>query len=414
MEDFVSRRRINKEAEKKKEELRQHVSEWFETALSSSQKSTSAIQPIINIQVTLNTDSLPTDSTNMSVPVVKNEDPLKSEFDKNKSIKAEVTNTDNIKRENIKTESACNTGDSDENDTKILTHKGIELDGTWKHVEVELLPQTTTDDDILILQTDMPIQTESVDDKWELKSDKKPFLIQHPFGSQDNNDKNSPCVEEKSTQREVKPPQFSRISRKTSMNTDTEATQLDVHNNWRQQSDGEDSKTSYWGFCELGSRSTFGETFTDKGRSFHRTSTQSALSQQNLKSSSIGYSPSLHSSRFALIQSPKPSPIIFPARLRLETSPPQSTFLKSDSPKFTADVDNISVKLEENLGLGKKETLQAKDSLVVKPIFRKTIRETKALEVRHCDSEGISKVGKKKKVNDVQMLPKLPTKNKLN
>ena len=293
MEDFVSRRRINKEAEKKKEELRQHVSEWFETALSSSQKSTSAIQPIINIQVTLNTDSLSTDSTNMSVPVVKNEDPLKSEFDKNKSIKSEVTKTDNIKSENIKTESACNTGDSDEKDTKIFSHKGIELDGTWKHVEVELLPQTTTDDDILILQTDMPIQTESVDDKWDVKSDKKPFFIEHPFGSKDNNDKNSPCVEEKLTEREVKPPQFSRISRKPTLNTDTDATQFDVHNKWRQQSDGEDYKTSDWGFRELRSRSMFGEAFTDQGRSFHRTSTQSAVSQDQLKASNIGYSPSI-------------------------------------------------------------------------------------------------------------------------
>ena len=377
MEDFVSRRRINKEAEKKKEQLRQHVSDWFETALSSSQRSSSAIQPIINIQVTLNTDPLSTDSTKMSVPVVKKEDPLKSEFDRNTSIKSEVTETDDIKIENIKRESACNTGEADEKDSKMFIHKGIELDGKWRHVDVELLPQTTTDDDIMILQTDMPIQTESLEDKWEVKSDKKPLCIEDPFGSKRNIVKNSPCVEQKLMEREVKPSQFSRISRKFTLNTDSVDTNIDVDKKWRQQSDDEDSKTTDWALHDLRSKSTFGEAFIEQGRSFHRSSMQSAVSQDKLKESGSGYSPAVHSSKFALIQSPMPSPIILPARLRLETSPPQSSFLKSDSPKFAADVDNISVNLEENLALGDKKTSQPKDSLLEKPIFRKKTQRRK-------------------------------------
>ena len=80
---------------------------------------------------------------NMTVPVMKNEESLKSEIEKYKSIKADVIETDSIKSENIKMESGCNTGDYEEKDTKHFAHKGIELDGTWKHVEVELLPQTT-------------------------------------------------------------------------------------------------------------------------------------------------------------------------------------------------------------------------------------------------------------------------------
>ena len=225
----------------------------------------------------------------------------------------------------------------------MFSLKGIELDGKWKHVDVELVPQTTTDDDIIIMQTDMPIQTEMLEDECELKAEKKHLRNEHTVENKSTIVKNSPCVKPKVMEKEVNPSQFSRISRKTHFDNDNVDTNKDVDKKWRQHSDDEKSISSDWALHDLRSKSTFGEAFIQQGRSFHRSSMQSSVSKDKPTYSGIGYSPAVHSSTFALVQSPMPSPIILPARLRLETSPPQSSFLTSDSPQIAADVDNISV-----------------------------------------------------------------------
>ena len=70
--------------------------------MSSSERSSTAIQPIINIQVTLNSDPLSTESTKINVPGVKKEDPLKVELDRITSMKSEATDTYDVRTNNIK------------------------------------------------------------------------------------------------------------------------------------------------------------------------------------------------------------------------------------------------------------------------------------------------------------------------
>ena len=147
IDDFIQRRRIRKEAERKKEDIKKNLKDLFNQALLNSGDGQQK-QPIININVTLNTElgAVPQAKLADTNPnIVKKEE--NSEIGKNK-IKSEDRALSPY--EAVKTESL--------EDNKECVRKEIELDGHWKHVDVQLIPQTEQDDDVVILQSDIPIQ----------------------------------------------------------------------------------------------------------------------------------------------------------------------------------------------------------------------------------------------------------------
>ena len=149
LEEFVHRRRSKKVAEKKKADIKKNLQHFFEEALATS-TSGSQGQAVIKINVTLNTDLGMTSDVKTHSPtpslVIKKEE---SERAVDKSMKFEdvaLSPLTSIKKEVL-------------DDSKHLMKRDIELDGQWPHVEVELIPQSLHDDEVVILHTDMPIQT---------------------------------------------------------------------------------------------------------------------------------------------------------------------------------------------------------------------------------------------------------------
>ena len=97
--------------------------------------------PIINVQVTLKTPETPT-----HVPIDTNIFPKEEK-------------TESIKMENIKEEVKEEKLDAD--DQKNVS-KVIELDGSWPHVNVALLKQPDSDEDLQIVQSEIPVQMEDI------------------------------------------------------------------------------------------------------------------------------------------------------------------------------------------------------------------------------------------------------------
>ena len=67
--------------------------------------------------------------------------------------------TESIKMENIKEEVKEEQLDADD---KTHISKVIELDGSWPHVNVALLKQPDSDEDLQIVQSEIPVQTEEI------------------------------------------------------------------------------------------------------------------------------------------------------------------------------------------------------------------------------------------------------------
>ena len=121
---------MKKQAEKKKEDIKQNIEWLFKDET-----------PIINVQVTLKGPQSPT-----HVPIDGELFPKK---EKNEIIKMEQL------KEELKEE------ELDADDKTHIT-KVIELDGSWPHVNVALIKQPNTDDDVQIVQSEIPVQTEEI------------------------------------------------------------------------------------------------------------------------------------------------------------------------------------------------------------------------------------------------------------
>ena len=95
--------------------------------------------------------------------MVKVEQARRSDAEPHLSMKSDVDEAESVKSEVVKKEDDDKGDDIDTKDFKDLIKKTVELDGQWKHVDVKLIPQITMDDDIQILNSDIPIQTNQYD-----------------------------------------------------------------------------------------------------------------------------------------------------------------------------------------------------------------------------------------------------------
>ena len=150
---------MKKETDKKKEELRRHVADSFTNVLASNLDQNTGIQPIINVQVTLNTAGSNSTELLEQLLKVKVEQARRSDAEPHLSMKSDVDEAESVKSEVVKKEDDDERDDIDTKDFKDLIKKTVELDGQWKHVDVKLIPQSRMDDDIEILNSDIPIQT---------------------------------------------------------------------------------------------------------------------------------------------------------------------------------------------------------------------------------------------------------------
>ena len=119
------------------------------------------MRPIININVTLNTDigtvSDPKIGNNNGNIVIKKEESDKIGLQKIKLDDRALSPFAPVKSKPM-----------DENKSSVRTE--IELDGQWRHVDVDLIPQSVKDDEVIILQSDIPVQTSPPDEpKTDLK-----------------------------------------------------------------------------------------------------------------------------------------------------------------------------------------------------------------------------------------------------
>ena len=152
LDNFLERRCQRKNAEKKKEDIKKNLKDLFNQALLNSGDGQQH-QSIININVTLNTDlaTVPQQILADTDPeIVKKEETPQMGLKKLKSEDRALSPYAAVKRESLE-------------DSKEYIRKEIELDGQWQHVDVQLIPQTETDDDVVILQSDIPIQTSPPD-----------------------------------------------------------------------------------------------------------------------------------------------------------------------------------------------------------------------------------------------------------
>ena len=113
------------------------------------------MQPIININVTLNTDigtvSDPKIGNNNGNIVIKKEESDKIGLQKIKLEDRALSPFAPVKSEPM-----------DGNKSSVRTE--IELDGQWPHVDVDLIPQSVKDDEVIILHSDIPVQTSPPDE----------------------------------------------------------------------------------------------------------------------------------------------------------------------------------------------------------------------------------------------------------
>ena len=112
------------------------------------------MRQIININVTLNTDigtvsdpKIGNDNENI---VIKKEESDKSGLQKIQLEDRAMSPLASVKSEPM-----------DENKSCVRTE--MQLDGQWPHVDVDLIPQSVTDDDVIMLHSHMPVQTDFKD-----------------------------------------------------------------------------------------------------------------------------------------------------------------------------------------------------------------------------------------------------------
>ena len=136
-------------ADKKKEDIKKNLTDLFSEALSSSSGGKES-QPIININVTLNTDLGTVSDSQIG--------------NNNANIVMKKEQGDNIALQKIKFEdralspfAAVKSEPMDE--TKSCVRTEMELDGEWPHMDVDLIPQSVKDDEVIVLQSDIPVQT---------------------------------------------------------------------------------------------------------------------------------------------------------------------------------------------------------------------------------------------------------------
>ena len=158
MEDFLNRRRMKKETDKKKEELGRHVADFFTNVPATNPDQNTGIQPIINVQVTLNMAGSKSSELFEQFPKVKVEQARKSDCEPHLSVKSDVDEAESVKSELVKKEDDDEGDDIDTKEFKDIIKKTVQLDGQWKYVDVKLIPQSCMDEDIQILNSDIPIQ----------------------------------------------------------------------------------------------------------------------------------------------------------------------------------------------------------------------------------------------------------------
>ena len=139
------------------------MADLFTNVLASNQDQSSAIQPVINVQITLNTAGNNSTELLDQFPKVKVEEARKSDVEPNLSMKSDFDDGDSVQTEVVKKEDDEEGDVTDTKDFKDPIKKTVKLDGQWKHVDVKLIPQTPMYDDIEILNTDIPIQTNQDD-----------------------------------------------------------------------------------------------------------------------------------------------------------------------------------------------------------------------------------------------------------
>ena len=120
---------MKKETDKKKEELRRHVADLFTNVFASNQDQNTGIQPIINVQVTLNTAGSNSNELLTQFPMVKVEQARRSNAEPHLSMKSDVDEAESVKSEVVKKEDDDKGDDIDMKDFKDLIKKTVELDG---------------------------------------------------------------------------------------------------------------------------------------------------------------------------------------------------------------------------------------------------------------------------------------------
>ena len=123
MEDFLNRRRMKKETDKKKEELRRHVADLFTNVLATNPDQNTGIQPIINVQVTLNTAGSNSSELFEQFPKVKVEQARKSNSEPHLSMKSDVDEAESVKSELVEKEDDYEGDDIDMKEFKDLIKK---------------------------------------------------------------------------------------------------------------------------------------------------------------------------------------------------------------------------------------------------------------------------------------------------
>ena len=145
---------------KKKEDIKRNLTDLISEALSSSSGG-KQMRSIININITLNTEIGtvldPKIGNNNANIVIKKEESDKIGLQKIMLEDRALSPFAPVKSEPM-----------DENKSSVRTE--IELDGQWPHVDVDLIPQSVKDDEVIILHSDIPVQTSPPDEpKTDLK-----------------------------------------------------------------------------------------------------------------------------------------------------------------------------------------------------------------------------------------------------
>ena len=90
---------MKKETDKKKEDLRRHVVDLFKNVLATNPDQNTRIQPIINVQVTLNTTGSKSTELLEQFPKVKVEQARRSDAEPHLSMKSDVDEAESVKSE---------------------------------------------------------------------------------------------------------------------------------------------------------------------------------------------------------------------------------------------------------------------------------------------------------------------------
>ena len=135
---------------KKKEDIKKNLTDLFSEALSSSSGGKES-RPIININVTLNTDLGTVSDSQIG--------------NNNANIVMKKEQGDNIVLQKVKFEDRALSPFAAVKSEPMDETKSCVRTGNWNwmvngpHVDVDLIPQSVKDDEVIILQSDIPVQT---------------------------------------------------------------------------------------------------------------------------------------------------------------------------------------------------------------------------------------------------------------